>query len=55
MIGNDIVVKILSINKATVRLGVEAPPDVGVYREELVESVKANGGVRIKRKQKGSR
>lgn len=51
MIGDDIVVKVLSVNKGgTVRLGIEAPPNVDVYREELMASVKASGGVRIKRK-----
>lgn len=56
MIGDDIVVKVLSITRGgTVRLGVQAPANVGVYREELVEQVKANGGQRIKRKEKNAK
>lgn len=35
IIGNDIVVRLLEIRGQQVRLGVEAPSDVSVVREEL--------------------
>ncbi len=38
-IGEDIVVKIVSTDKNSVRLGIEAPSDVTILREELVEAV----------------
>ncbi|WP_353661284.1 carbon storage regulator CsrA [Hydrogenimonas sp. SS33] len=38
-IGDDIVVKIVSIDKNSVRIGIEAPADVPILREELVQAV----------------
>lgn len=35
MIGDDIVVTVLEVQRGTVRLGVEAPPAVAVDREEI--------------------
>ncbi|MEY2117310.1 carbon storage regulator CsrA [Rhodanobacter sp. FW106-PBR-R2A-1-13] len=35
MIGHDVQVKILSVRGNQVRIGIEAPKDVGVYREEV--------------------
>lgn len=40
MIGNDITVKILSIKGNQVRLGITAPPNVAVHREEVFERIK---------------
>jgi len=34
-LGNSIVVTVIRVNGDTVRLGIEAPPDVVVLREEL--------------------
>lgn len=45
MIGDDIVVTIVKADRKQVRLGIEAPRDVAVYREELV-SAKAKGAAR---------
>jgi carbon storage regulator len=39
IIGNDIVVRLLEIRGQQVRLGVEAPSDVSVVREELHRAV----------------
>lgn len=39
IIGNDIVVRLLEIRGQQIRLGVEAPPDVSVVREELHRAV----------------
>lgn len=35
LIGNDIKVMVLEIRGDKVRLGIDAPKDVGVYREEV--------------------
>jgi carbon storage regulator len=48
-IGNDVTVTILEIRGSQVRIGVNAPRDVAVLREELVEKVgverrRSNGG-----------
>ncbi|SFP15833.1 carbon storage regulator CsrA [Hydrogenimonas thermophila] len=47
-IGNDIVITIISIDKKNVRIGIDAPEDVMILREELVravaeENIKASG------------
>lgn len=39
MIGHEIVVTVLSIGRDQVRLGIEAPPDVEVHREEVYRSI----------------
>jgi carbon storage regulator len=41
MIGNDVTVTVLSIKGSQVRLGINAPKDVAVHREEVYERVKA--------------
>ncbi|HNX19400.1 MAG TPA: carbon storage regulator CsrA [Acidobacteriota bacterium] len=41
IIGNDVVVRLLEIRGQQVRLGVEAPADVSVVREELHRVVAA--------------
>lgn len=43
MIGNDIVVTVLGMNGNTVRLGVTAPRDLRVDREEVRERIEAEG------------
>ncbi len=39
IIGEDIVVKIVGIEKGVVKLGIEAPSDVTIIRSELAEDV----------------
>lgn len=39
IVGNDIVIRLLEIRGQQVRLGVEAPADVSVVREELHKEV----------------
>jgi len=36
-IGNDIVITVLNINRGQVKIGIEAPSDVLILRDELVE------------------
>ena len=42
-IGPHIVVTILGVNGTQVRLGVDAPKDVAVHREEVFERIKNEG------------
>ncbi len=39
-IGEDIVVKVISIDKGVVKLGIDAPHSVTIVRNELLEDVK---------------
>jgi len=40
VIGENITVKIISIEKGVVKLGIDAPRDVTIIRNELLEDVK---------------
>lgn len=40
VIGDDITVRVISIEKGVVKLGIEAPKDVSIIRNELLEDVK---------------
>ena len=35
-IGDDVVIHVLSVSAGRVKLGIEAPTDIGVVREELL-------------------
>lgn len=39
VVGTEIVVKVLSIKKNVVRLGIEAPPEVPVHRGEVRDRI----------------
>lgn len=39
MIGEDIVVRVVEVNGQQVRLGIEAPRQLGVWREEIYEQM----------------
>jgi carbon storage regulator len=41
VIGDGIVVEVVEVSGGTVRLGITAPPELRIYREELWERVKA--------------
>ena len=40
VIGDNITVKIISIDKGVVKLGIDAPKDISIVRNELLEDVK---------------
>jgi carbon storage regulator len=41
IIGDNIKIKIVSINPSGVEIGIEAPRDINIVREELLEKVKS--------------
>jgi carbon storage regulator len=41
MIGNDVTVTVVAVNGNQVRIGISAPKDVAVHREEIFEKVQA--------------
>jgi carbon storage regulator len=46
MIGNDVSVRVLGVKGNQVRIGIDAPRNVAVHREEIFERIKAeNDGV----------
>lgn len=45
-IGDDIVVTVLEVRGDQVRLGIEAPRDVGVQREEIYVQLRTEDGER---------
>lgn len=40
LLGDDIVIKVISIEKGVVKLGIDAPKSVSIIRSELLEDVK---------------
>ena len=40
VIGEDITIKIISVDKGVVKLGIDAPRDVSIVRNELLEDIK---------------
>jgi len=40
VIGDNITVKVISVEKGVVKLGIDAPSDISIVRNELIEDVK---------------
>ncbi len=47
MIGNDVTVTVLGVKGNQVRIGVNAPKDVAVHREEIFERIKREDETRV--------
>ena len=41
MIGNDVTVTVLGVKGKQVRIGIDAPKDVTVHREEIMERIRS--------------
>lgn len=44
VIGDDVVVTVLGVKGNQVRIGVRAPDDVPIHREEIYERIREEGG-----------
>jgi len=53
MIGDDIVITVVDIRGTSVRIGIDAPKDVGVHREEVYDKIQ-NGDPRGDPRRNGS-
>lgn len=40
VLGDDITIKVISIDKGVVKLGIDAPQNISIMRSELLEDVK---------------
>ena len=38
-IGDDIVIRVVEVNRGNVRLGIDAPGNVSIYRQEVYEKI----------------
>jgi len=45
MIGDDIIITVLDVNHGQVKIGVVAPREVAVHREEIYERVQKEKGL----------
>ena len=43
MIGDDVVVKVLGVRSGQVKIGIEAPRELPVHRQEIFERIKSEG------------
>lgn len=43
VIGDDIEVTVLDVSRSQVRLGVKAPRDIAVHRDEIAERIRQEG------------
>jgi carbon storage regulator len=44
MIGDDIVVKVLGVRSGQVKIGVDAPRELPVHRQEIFERIQSENG-----------
>ena len=51
MIGSDVTITVLGVKGNQVRIGINAPKDVAVHREEIFERIQTRTGGRQRRKQ----
>ena len=46
MIGSDVTITVLGVKGNQVRIGINAPKDVAVHREEIYERIKSEQGAK---------
>lgn len=51
-VGDDLTVMIADVDRGAVRIGITAPKEVPVHREEIYRRILAAGGVEIKKVRK---
>ncbi len=44
MVGDDVSVTVLGIKGGQIRIGINAPRDIAVHRQEIYEKIKREGG-----------
>jgi len=49
IIGDEIVVQVLSVSGDQVKIGIQAPPSVSIHRNEVYEAILTNGGRELER------
>jgi len=49
VIGDNIIVKVISVDKGVVKLGIDAPSEISIVRNELIEDVKDSNIAAAKR------
>ncbi len=50
MIGDNIEIRITRIDADTVRIGIEAPRQIGVYRDEVYRAIKTNNLAAVRKR-----
>jgi carbon storage regulator len=50
MLGDDVVIEVIEVSGSSVRIGIDAPKAIPVYREELWRAVKAENEAAAKAK-----
>jgi carbon storage regulator len=46
VIGDNIVITIVDVRGDKVRLGIEAPPEIPVHRQEIIDALRREGSMR---------
>jgi carbon storage regulator len=44
MLGDDVVIQVIEVSGSNVRIGIDAPKSVAIYREEIFDAVKGSKG-----------
>ncbi len=54
MIGDDIVIRVVDIRGDKVRIGIEAPSEIAVHREEVYDAIKRERAAEVQQAQPAS-